>query len=638
MCGLGLIVSQDNSAVSEEMVRCLNERIKHRGPNGEGYYFGKNFAFSHRRLSVIDLSHNADQPAEKDGDCIIFNGMIYNYLELKDELCSLGHTFKSKCDTEVILASYQQWGTKAFSRFNGMWAFIIYDADKNKLILCRDRFGIKPLYITTMGEYFMAASEIKQFIDFPQFQPVLNVRVANHFLKTGVANYSNETFFKGVFEVRPGHYIDYNLSTNKYIINQWYDLKKEIKPQNIPEKKAVEMVRDLLIDSLYLRCKADVKVGSCLSGGLDSSSMVALLHSQKIVGPEFKTITSCYTDKAYDEQEYSDVIINQTGFKSIKVFPELNNLFDKGDWDKMIYHFDQPFSSASHYSEFMVFKEAKKNNLTVMLDGQGADEFICGYLDYFYVHLRQLMRQGKFREVWKNLKAKSSHHSRSVFSEFIYFIRFYYYSPFIKRIKKIFGVAEHPWLLTDNKSAGEKKLYDDKMNNIVDMSLNQMLHSSIGYQLHSQDRNSMLFSIESRVPFLDHRLVENILGLPSKYKIQNGYSKYILIKAVSELPDMIKYRKTKMSFAAPDSVWMRENQVRIRKELEDAIAYTGMFSNSLLGMFDEFTKNKTFYDHNLFFRVISFYRFCRIFKMKFKSGTYAFAPYVYNFIDTAIQY
>jgi asparagine synthase (glutamine-hydrolysing) len=637
MCGLSSIVSLKNIEVPEALIRLVNNRIRHRGPNGEGYYYGDNFAFGHRRLSVIDLSHRADQPFVKDEDCIIYNGMIYNYGELRSELISLGHTFISKCDTEVILAAYQQWGTGAFSRFNGMWAFIIYDAAKSKLILCRDRYGIKPLYISTVGDHFIAVSEIKQLIDFPQFKPVLNREVANQFLATGITNYSAETFFKGVNELRPGHYLEYDLITHQQKITRWYDLKKEIKYQQIPEEKAVQLVRDLLTDSITIRSKADVVVGSCLSGGLDSSSIVAIIHNEELEGPGFKTITSCYEDKECDEREYSDIITSQTGFPSVKVFPDLDDLLDKGDWDKMIYHFDQPFSSASHYSEYSVFKTARENNLTVMLDGQGADEYICGYSDYFYTYIRQLISKGQFGKAWSNLKNKFSRNEKNIFQGCLNFFKAAYYYPFHKKIRRFSGKSECPWLINQEKPGVKNKNALFEGEGIEEMSLHQMLYSSLGYQLHSQDRNSMLFSIESRVPFLDHRLVENIMGMPSDYKIKNGYSKYILLQAVNELPLEIRYRKTKMCFPAPGAVWMIRNKIRIREELKSAMDYTGMFSDVLLQMFDKFTEGKTYFDSNIFFRVISFYKFCKIFKLTFKGSTYTIVPNEHDLMDIGVR-
>lgn len=634
MCGLSVIVSIHNDCISQQKINLLNSKIKHRGPDGEGYFFGNIFAFGHRRLSIIDLSNNGDQPMSKEQHCIIYNGMIYNYLELQKELSLLGYTFTSKCDTEVILASYQQWGIDAFSKFNGMWAFIIYDPQSNTLVFSRDRFGIKPLYITCTDEYFLAASEIKQFIDFPGFQPVLNKQVAYQFLKSGISNYSGDTFFEGVQELRPGHFLIYDLTTHHQQIGQWYNLEKEIKHVNVSEEMAIQHVRHLFIDSVNIRSKADVKVASCLSGGHDSSSIVTILHSQKIVPQDFVTFTSCYENKSYDEQEYSDAVSCATGFKSVKVFPSLNNLFKEGDIDKMIYQFDQPFGSASHYSEFSIFKEAKKYNIKVILDGQGADEYLCGYYQYFYAYLKELISKRSFLKAWHNLKCKSLNTNATVYSELVKFLKFSYYWPLKNKVKNYFGFRQPSWLL--NRGHSEKNNYNDLEGTTGEISLRQFLYSSLGYQLHSQDRNSMLFSIESRLPFLDHRLVEYVMGMPSDYKIKDGYSKHVLLKAINELPDIIKSRTTKMSFAAPDPLWIKENKLQIRSELESAISYTGMFSKDLLKKFDLFIGGKAQFD-NLFFRVITFYRFCKIFKIKFQAFTYIVVPSLHQFAeDSAI--
>ena len=615
MCGISLIINSSNQPVAQQQIQCMNNKVMHRGPDGEGYYFGHNFAMGHRRLSIIDLSDAGLQPMQYADDWIIFNGMIYNYVELKKELLALGYKFQSQTDTEVLLIACQHWGYEAFNKLNGMWALAWYKASSNEMVLCRDRYGIKPLYYTTTNDLFAAGSEIKQFTCLPGFTSVLNKTVAINFLIKGWLNYSDETFFEGVKELRGGHYMVYNLNSHQHAIHKWYNLPAVTTPANIKIGDAIERVRELFADSMRIRMRADVRVGSCLSGGVDSTAMVSHIHAHKLASKDFATVTSCYSDTEYDEQMYSDEVIRMTGFPGIKVFPNLNNLFNNGEFDAMVYNQDQPFSSASHYSEFQVFKTARNNKLTVMLDGQGADEYLCGYNEFFATHVQQLLRKGKIIEAWRNLQSKAAHQGAGVFSVLKAFYKSVYWYPLISYSKRLLGKSNFPWLNPSWKKLADAYQNDFKRTNIRDLSLQQMLYSSLPIQLHSEDRNSMMFSIESRLPFLDHRLVELVISLPDTYKIKRGFSKYVLREAIREMPEIIKKRTHKMGFAAPDEPWLRENQHKIRKELKDAIENNDIFSNTLLERFDRFIEGKIGYEP-IYFSAIALNRFIKVFNMQ----------------------
>ena len=615
MCGISLIIDKNNNPVEESQIRLMNDKVIHRGPDDEGYYHGKNFAFGHRRLCILDLTQAGHQPMIRDNYCINYNGEIYNYLELIEELKGLGHIFKSHADTEVLLPSIWEWGTEAFSKFNGMWAFMLYDAAEQEIILCRDRFGVKPLYYTHTGDFFLAASEIKQFTALSAFHPVLNKEATANFLAEGWLNYSEQTFFEGVYELRPGHYMKYNLATHEITIRQWYDLIKEIPQQEVTEQEAIKQVNHLLTDSIRLRMRADVNVGSCLSGGVDSSSIVSIIHDKEFASENFITITSCYTDQQYDEQEFSDEVSRQTGYKSAKVFPELDRLFDDGHLDQMIYHHDQPFSGASHYSEFSVFNEARKNGVIVLLDGQGSDEYFCGYDEFFVTYIQALLKKGKFRQALSNLRYKTNLENESLGAQLKGFFRAKYWYPSLLLIKKIIGKTKYPWLRKEWRTFTNKKLMNFDADNIRDLSIQQIIYSSLPYQLHSADRNSMSFSLEVREPFMDYRLIEYVISLPDRFKIKKGYSKYILREAITILPDNVKYRKHKMGFVAPDKTWILNNKERMRDQLVDAIQQMKIFSDELLKRFDLFTQGKLGYEP-IYFRAISLNHFCKIFKMQ----------------------
>jgi asparagine synthase (glutamine-hydrolysing) len=514
------------------------------------------------------------------------------------------------------MAAYEQWGTGAFARFNGMWAFAIYDSLKGEIVCSRDHFGIKPMYFTHTGNWFLAGSEIKQFTVFPDFRPVLNKQVAINFLVNGLLNYSDQTFFSGVNELRPGHYLQYRLSDHRVSVHRWYDLDKASREIGDPFPKAVERTRELFTDSVRLRMRSDVPVGSCLSGGLDSSSMVSVIHAQHMANGTFATVTSCYEDARYDEQKFSDEVTGQTGFRSLKVYPDLDDLWEKGDFDKMLYHQDQPFSTASHYSEFCVFREARKNRIIVMQDGQGSDEYLCGYGEFFIVRVRELLRRFRWREAWRLIRAKAVHRQRSAMAEFRSFLQAAYGYRLIRLAKRLTGKSDYPWISAEWSKLAGKNLVQFGDKGIRELSITEIVHSSIPYQLHSEDRNSMMFSIESRLPFLDPRLVEYVIGLPSSFKIsREGYTKFILREAIPELPDAIRTRKDKMGFVAPDAPWVIQNKETIRKELEEVIARTGIFSNRLLERFDDFINGRLGYEP-IYFRAMAFSRFLKIFKIE----------------------
>lgn len=618
MCGISLAINRKNVPVQPARIKAMNDKVSHRGPDDEGFYLGHNFALGHRRLSILDLSPAGHQPMQWKHWWITFNGEVYNYVELREELKALGHTFRSGTDTEVIVAAYEQWGTDAFARFNGMWSFAIYDEQKNEIVCSRDHFGIKPFYFAQTPQWFLAGSEIKQFTAFEDFQPVLDKAVAVNFLTGGLLNYSDKTFFSGVGELRPGHYLRYDLATHKYTVTRWYDLAAASKHVHDSLDTSIAKVRELFVDSVRIRMRSDVTVGSCLSGGIDSSSMVSVIHSANLANGNFATVTSCYEDRQYDEQKFSDEVTRSTGYKAVKVYPDLNHLWDQGHFDKMLYHQDQPFSTASHYSEFNVFRTAKQNEMIVMLDGQGSDEYLCGYGEFFVARVRELLRGLRFRGAWRLLKAKAGHRGISGATELKSFIRTAYVFPLIKFGKKLAGRKEYPWLSEGWNTLAKTNApkFDEK--DIRQLSLSEIEYSSIPYQLHSEDRNSMMFSIESRLPFLDPRLVEYAIGLPSGYKLKDGYTKFVLREAIPELPEPIRFRKDKMGFVAPDAPWIIKNKEAVRKELEEAVQTTGIFSPELLTRFDSFIAGNLGYEP-IYFRAMALNRFLKIFKMEIRA-------------------
>ena len=440
-----------------------------------------------------------------------------------------------------------------------------------------------------------------------------------NFLVNGWLNYSDNTFFKGVRELNAGHYLVYDLTDHRYEIHKWYDLPGASQPL---KKEWIQTVKDLkwlFGDSVKKRMRADVNVGSCLSGGVDSSTIVSYVSANNLANKNFATVTSCYEHPRYDERIFSDEVSRVTGIRGVKVFPDLNQLFDSNEFDKMLYHQEQPFGTASHYSEFQVFKTAAANKLTVMLDGQGADEYFGGYDEFFITHLHRLFAAGKFTEALKNIKGRAQNRVSSMFS----ILRKYYntalWYPFLNRAKKMLGRSPYPWLNISWRNLADRHSITFQGRDLRSLALQEMMFSSLPLQLHSEDRNSMMFGIESRLPYLDHRLVEFVIGLPCGYKIKNGISKYILREAVDELPQAIKRRTDKMGFVAPDEPWVRENHVRFRQELAEAIKNLDIFSPALLKQFDRFIDGKRNYEP-VYLRAVTLHRFIKVFQIQSKAA------------------
>lgn len=566
----------NDQPVAPEAIKGMNTIIAHRGPDDEGFFLGNNFALGHRRLSIIDLSKAGHQPMIYiDKYTITYNGEIYNYRELKDELKKDGYQFKSKTDTEVILAAYDKWGTDCVEHFNGMWAFTIYHKEKNIIFCSRDRFGIKPFYYTLIGNKFCLASEIKQFTTVEGWRAEMNESRVWDFIAYGVFDHTNETLFKNVYQLRGGHNLIYNLTGHSFTIQKWYDLTDNVKSDDISFHKAKTRFLELFTDSIRLRLRSDVKVGSCLSGGLDSSSIVTLMnHFLKEQGsPDIQeTVSSCFDIKQFDEQEYIDEITEHTGVVSHKIFPQFDNLFT--NIDKIIWHQDEPFNSTSIFAQWHIFQEAKKHQLTVMLDGQGADEELAGYHNYFGSYFAYLIKNGKIKKLFKEIYYCRKLHDYSFLFVFIKIIKnFISESFFLKAYNKTLP----RFLFRKNNHSRYKP---PQCSSIREFSLSQISETNLPMLLHYEDRNSMASSVESRVPFLDYRLVEFIVSLPEEFKIKDGMTKWIFRESLRNiLPKKIINRYDKMGFVTPETFWMRENIDIFKNEFFSACKGLSQFVN-----------------------------------------------------------
>mgnify|MGYP001576088853 CR=1 FL=1 len=563
MCGIAGIFHIDGSHQDHDLLKRMTDSIRHRGPDDEGYYTDGNIGLGHRRLSIIDLSPAGHQPmSNEDGSAwITYNGEVYNYLELMEELKEKGHKFKSKTDTEVIIHAYEEWGEGCLSRFNGMFAFAIWDNKIKRLFCARDRFGIKPFYYFYDGKRFIFASEIKALLEDRSIERRPNNQIVYDFLVQAYLDHTDETFFEGIKQIPPSHYLI--IDAGGIQIKRWWDIDETRKLTPIDDKKVAGMFYELFEDSIRLRLRSDVPVGTCLSGGLDSSSIVCVANRLMFgedmtnrISNRQKTFSSCFDMEGYDERRYINGVLAKTGAEANFVFPRGEDLFDI--ISDVIWHQDEPFGSTSIVAQWYVMKEASKK-VKVLLDGQGADELLAGYHGYFGALYSDLLEKVSLLKLLKEVIYYKRHHKQfqpHVFSNIARsFMPPYLVSILRRRIKGDIG-----WLDADFQKRYRKTFcFTDKFSSKLDNLLYNLLgRYGLPALLHYEDRNSMAFSIEARVPFLDYRLVEFMFSLPADQKLRKGTTKIVLRNAMKEiLPEEVRTRQDKMGFVTPEDIWFR---------------------------------------------------------------------------------
>jgi asparagine synthase (glutamine-hydrolysing) len=562
MCGIAGVWFLNNSLVEDSsVIKRMTDSISHRGPDGEGHWYSPDGALhlGHRRLAIIDLTNGGKQPMQfGDKFVIVFNGEIYNYIELKQELLRKGHNFTSESDTEVVLAAYLEWGTNCLSHFDGMFAFALYDLGQNKLFCARDRFGEKPFYYSFFNGNFYFASEMKALwaAGVPR-NPNYSL-FYNYFVHDLVENpfEQTNTFFSDIFKLKAAHYFIYggeeNVSQKKYWelnINASEDL-------TLPE--ASERFMELLDSSVKRRLRSDVPVGTSLSGGLDSSTIVALISKTL---KNNHTFSARFKDFKKDEGTYIDMVRKEFSTIHHDIFVNVDDFIL--ELDKLIYHQEEPFQTGSIFAQYCVYRESRKHSIPVMLDGQGADELLCGYDKDFKFYFRELIQQGKKTEDF--LQQINANHSIDLVPTFKEGLRHRFPDLYqsLSRYKKMFsnslpmGVSKEFHISFSSKSF---PFYDgDDLKTTLKYEL---VNQGLEKLLRFADRNSMAHSVEVRLPFLNHELVEFVMSLKSNLFLHNGWSKAILRKGVKEiLPPEIVYRKDKIGFEAPHGEWIKNNQL-----------------------------------------------------------------------------
>lgn len=525
--------------------------LKHRGPNSKGYFVKDYLGLGSLRLSIIDLSEKGNQPmfSRDKKFCIVYNGETYNYLELKKELAAK-YNFISDTDTEVVLYSYIEWGEDCLRKLNGMFAFAIFDAQENKLFIARDRFGIKPLYYYLKNDSFIFSSELKSFkYILPNI--TINDRAVYNYLVFNRTDYGEETFFKDIKILPHGQQI--TIKNNKFSIKQWYALKSNLKTAYT----CAEELRHDLIDSVNLTLRSDVPLGVCFSGGLDSSTIVSILTNELKID-NVKTFSAVYgKGKHGDESKYIDEFAGVLKRNMYKTCISSDDILK--DIDDFVYYIDEPTPQLAPFIHYEVMKLAQ-DKAVVLLDGQGADEEFAGYHYFFGAFFKELLYKGKWPALAKEIFWYLLRH-KSIFGvkSFLYFL--------------LPGSTETRIRLAQNSSLSlsflsqftNERTIPEKLYQAQDLqtSLIEHFEYKLEHLLKWEDRNSMRFSLESRVPFLNHRIVEKALSLSGEFKIKNGETKWILRKALNGiLPDKIKNRQDKIGFDNPCAEWFREEKFK----------------------------------------------------------------------------
>ncbi|MDD4137697.1 MAG: asparagine synthase (glutamine-hydrolyzing), partial [Methanoregula sp.] len=427
MCGIAGQFCLDGKAPDTQLLAAMSERLTHRGPDGEGTKICGSTGLVHRRLAIIDLSDEGLQPmTNEDGTLwLIFNGEIYNYVELREDLIQSGHRFHSRSDTEVILHAYEEWGTACLARFNGMWAFALWDGKEQKLFCARDRLGIKPFYYTQACGSFLFASEIKALLAHPDTGKRPDDSALGTYLAWGVLDHSGRTMFDGISQLEPAHAMVVTAAGPEQPFRYW-DVK--VNPairSDVKDEEAASRLLAILRDATRIHLRSDVAVGTCLSGGIDSSTLTVLINdlirdeAPASVGARQKTFSAVFTDTRFDESRYIDEIVAATGVDAHRVEPTPEQLWD--DIDRLVYIQDEPFGSLSIYAQYCVMRLAQKN-VKVVLDGQGADELLAGYIAYQGSYISTLIRSFRWWTALSEITGGLGHHGgffRSAFRQIL---------------------------------------------------------------------------------------------------------------------------------------------------------------------------------------------------------------------------
>lgn len=558
MCGIYGVISK--KSVSKSKLKKMESVLLHRGPDGVAIdkfevalyqiYLG------HLRLAILDLTQDGAQPfLSRCGNyALIYNGEVYNYLELKEELIKKGYVFSSKTDTEVVLYALIEWGPSALNKFNGMWAISFLDLRKKTLLLSRDRFGVKPLYYMQNEDEIYFSSEIKSILLGSERKVQVSEQVAFHFLSQSLLNCDTNTFYQDIYQVPPASYVELDLTRNIKINSEQFEFfwryPDSLHESSIPIYDLQEELDALFTDAVRIRLRSDVPVGVTLSGGIDSSSIVAKMSSLLSQG-RVGTFSAISNDRFSSEEKYIDVINNAFNCKSNKINLDQISSGILNDYEKVVWYCDQPVLSFSSVAFYHLMQAAKMNGFKVVLSGQGADELLCGYRKYVYFYLSNLISQKNYRQLASVLFSFVT--NNTLIPEFSYTDAKKYIPAFSQKRDLVWG-ARFSECTSMSLGVNGKDIFSRQ---ITDLS-----RTSVPALLHYEDRLSMASSIEVRLPFLDYRLAEFCLRLPTALKLNKGWSKWLFRESMKkEVPHDIIWRKDKKGFTNPQELWFK-NQLR----------------------------------------------------------------------------
>jgi asparagine synthase (glutamine-hydrolysing) len=613
MCGIVGALSFGRPLAVAALQR-MNDLQAHRGPDGEGFLVGwvsagrfehalvphtthwrgdtaVTVGLGHRRLAILDLSPRGAQPmaACASPQWIVFNGEIYNHPDLRVELEALGYEFTTRTDTEVLLQAYREWGEDCLARLDGMFAFAIWDGARGRLFCARDRLGIKPFYYATPPGAFVFASEIKALLAYPGVVAVADDEAAVAFLAHSNCDYGERTLLRTVKALPPAQALTVDAATGQVATRAYWQLVPQA-PNGGGDGQRLEGLRTLLEETTRRHLVSDVRVGSCLSGGLDSSTIVGLIgkirrehpDAAEALGDSLQTFTACYEERAFDERDYALAVANAVGATPHLAFPSPQDFWQS--FERMAWHQDMPFGELTYFAQWRVMRAAKEAGVKVLLDGQGGDEVFGGYAKFRYAYLASLLGSGRLLRLAKEWSAMLLQGDRYVLD-----IRNgYRYLP--RRLRRLLGVdgllqqaVRSDWNRTLAgestpatrvwRYASQRRPGGSPATVMQRMQLDDIFVDTLPMLLRMEDRSSMAFSLEARVPLLDHHVVEYGLSLPDDLKIHNGWSKFAVRRAMQGiLPDVVRTRKTKLGFAVPGQRWLaHELRPQVTALIEDTL-------------------------------------------------------------------
>lgn len=556
MCGIAGELRLDGSASNGAITRAMCDAQLHRGPDDAGYYTNGPISLGIRRLSIIDLRKGLyPLTNEKKTIQLVFNGEIYGFNALRKELEELGHRFRSNTDAETMVHGYEEWGTSCLDKLNGMFAFALWDKPKQLLWIARDHFGIKPLYYHKSENFFIFASEIKPLLKHPDLSWRPNEQLIKQYLKSGLtADGTEATFFEGIKQLTPAHHLMIHANGNFEREKHWEPrVSEELNGNTTTEE--IDQTRRLFLDGIALHLVSDVPVGTCLSGGIDSSSVVCSIkkvhpHGAVSTGRRIKAFSAVFPGDEVDELQYAKIVCDFTGAEQNLVTPTAEEFWK--DLPILVECQEEPFISTSIYAQWRVMKLAKERGVTVMLDGQGGDELLAGYQPYYFSYLLNLAARRKFPKTLVEV-VRSYDLTSTILKSYIRglvlgsMIRLHL---LIQRRLRNSGQADSPLLAYATRASV------DDLAGRLEMDIKT---TSLPALLRYEDKNSMWHSIEARVPFLHRPFFEYVASLPLDRKLRDGWTKFIFRRAMSGiLPEQIRLRRSKIGFETPERRWIQE--------------------------------------------------------------------------------